>query len=230
MLIGVEDPSLPLLALGALAGVGGGLVAVWLARIVPASMEIEERPRPWWWWGIACVVGGFYGWAATEAVTPGTVIPAFMVFGGATLALTLIDLDHQLLPNRVLFPALGGAGFLLGIGALWDGSSAALLRGVLGGVAYFLGLLAFALIARGGFGMGDVKLALLLGLFLGYIGWGEVALGAVLAVMLGGIASVLLLVSRSKGRGAKFAYGPYLVAGAWVSIIWGERILEWYLR
>jgi leader peptidase (prepilin peptidase)/N-methyltransferase len=193
-------------------------------------MGIEDRPRPPWWWGIAAGVGGLYGWLVADALTSRAVIPAFIVFGSATLALTLIDLDHQLIPNRVLFPAIGIAGVLLTIGAIADGALAALLRGVAGGGAYFVGLLAFALVARGGFGMGDVKLALLLGLFIGYIGWGELALGAVLAVLLGGIASALLLASRIKGRDARFAYGPYLVAGAWVSIIWGERILEWYLR
>jgi leader peptidase (prepilin peptidase)/N-methyltransferase len=192
-------------------------------------MEVAARPRPSWWWGIAVVVGGVFGWLAAEAVTARAVLPAFLAFGAVTLAVTLIDLDHQLIPNRVLFPGLGVAGTLLAIGALWDGAASDLLRSVAGGVAYFVGLLVFALIARGGFGMGDVKLALLLGLFLGYIGWGELALGAVLAVLLGGIASVALLVSRTKGRTAKFAYGPYLVLGAWVSIFWGEQILDWYL-
>jgi prepilin signal peptidase PulO-like enzyme (type II secretory pathway) len=230
VLIAAAAASVPLLAISTLGGLGGGLVAVWLAQNVPPRMEIEDHPRPHWWWGIATGVGGLYGWLVADALTSRAVIPAFIVFGSATLALTLIDLDHQLIPNRVLFPAIGIAGVLLTIGAIADGASAALLRGVAGGGAYFVGLLAFALVARGGFGMGDVKLALLLGLFIGYIGWGELALGAVLAVLLGGIASALLLVSRTKGRDARFAYGPYLVAGAWVSIIWGERILEWYLR
>jgi leader peptidase (prepilin peptidase)/N-methyltransferase len=224
------EASAALLTLGTLAGLGGGWLAVWLARIVPQRMEVEERSRPVWWWGIAIVIGGLYGWMVADAAPARAVIPAFVAFGAATLALTLIDLDHQLIPNRVLFPSIGIAGGVLAIGAVTDGASSALLRGVAGGIAYFLGLLAFALIARGGFGMGDVKLALLLGLFLGYVGWGELALGAVLAVLLGGIASVLLLVSRTKGRDSKFAYGPYLVIGAWIAIIWGEQILEWYLR
>ena len=96
-------------------------------------------------------------------------------------------------------------------------------------MAYFAFLLIVGLVARGGFGMGDVKLALLLGLFLGYLGWGELALGAVLAILLGGVASILILVFTSKGRDAKFAYGPYLVAGAWIAVLWGERVIDWYL-
>lgn len=218
-----------LIGLSTFAGLAAALTAVWLARTVPERMEVTARPRPSWWWGSAIVVGGLFGWLAAEAVTAQAVLPAFLAFGAVTLAVTLIDLDHQLIPNRVLFPGLGVSGALLVAGALWDGATSDLLRGVAGGAAYFCGLLVFALIARGGFGMGDVKLALLLGIFLGYIGWGELALGAVLAVLFGGVASAILLVSRTKGRTAKFAYGPYLVLGAWVTIFWGEQILDWYL-
>ena len=49
-------------------------------------------------------------------------------------------------------------------------------------------------------------------------------------VDLGGIASALLLVTRVMKRDSKFAYGPYLIVGAWVAILWGEQILDWYLR
>ena len=54
-------------------------------------------------------------------------------------------------------------------------------------------------------------------------------LGAVIAILLGGVASVALLLFTHRGRHAKFAYGPYLVAGAWIALLWGERILDWYL-
>jgi len=77
--------------------------------------------------------------------------------------------------------------------------------------------------------MGDVKLALLLGLFVGYRGWGEVVLAFVVAILLGGLASVGVLLFTRKGRDSKFAYGPYLVAGAWIAILWGTGILDWYL-
>lgn len=225
----IASTSVLTILFGVVAGVGGGLVAVWLAHTIPPRMDLKQRPRSTWWWGVAVVVGGAYGWMAAEAALPGAVLPAFVVFGAATLALTLIDLDHQLIPNRVLFPSLGVAGALLAIGAILDGSAGALGRGLGAGAVYFVGLFVFALLARGGFGMGDVKLSLFLGLFIGYVGWGELALGAVLAVLLGGVASVVLLVTRKKGRHAKFAYGPYLVAGAWIAILWGPEILDWYL-
>lgn len=214
------------------SGVAGGLVAaavaIWLARNVPGEMDLDVRARPAWWWGAATVVGMLFGWQVA-AVVPGAVLPAFLLFGAATLGLALIDLDHQLIPNRVLFPALGISGVVLAAGAIVESDGAGFLRGLGGAVVYFAFLLVIGLVARGGFGMGDVKLALLLGLFLGFLGWGELALGAILAILLGGVASIGVLVFTSKGRDAKFAYGPYLVAGAWIAVLWGERIIDWYL-
>jgi leader peptidase (prepilin peptidase)/N-methyltransferase len=227
--VSTEAPVSLVLVSVAMATVGG-FVAVWLAQTIPARMDVEDRPRPTWWWVAAVLTGSAYGWLLTRIVDSWALLPAFLLFGAATLALALIDLDHQLIPNRVLFPALGAGATLLAIGALIDSDLYALLRGVLGAVIYFLILLIVGLAARGGFGMGDVKLALLLGLFLGYLGWDILVLGSVLAVLLGGIAAVLLLSLTRKKRDTKFAYGPYLVVGAWIALIWGEGILDWYLR
>jgi len=158
------------------------------------------------------------------------VIPAYWVFVTVTLALALIDIDHKLIPNRVLFPGSGVAAAALLAGAIADGTPGWWLRGVAGAAGYFVGLLLLALVApRGGLGMGDVKLALLLGLFLGYQAWEHVLLGAFIAILLGGLVSAVLLLMRRKGRQDTIPFGPYLVAGAYVTIAFGEQILDWYL-
>jgi len=208
-------------------GIAAGIGAVYLARWVPPRMELEIRSRPLWWWTAAVVAGGAFGWVAAPA--DAELVPAIAVFGAVTLALALIDLDYQLIPNRVLFPGLGVSGVMLFGGALLAGRGDGLLRGVLGAVIYFLLLLIVGLVARGGFGMGDVKLALLLGLFLGFASWDSLGVGAVLAIVLGGVASLLLLVAR-RSRKSKFAYGPFLVLGAWIAMAWGTQIADWYLR
>lgn len=213
----------------AVIGVGGGLLAVALARLIPMRMGVDDRPRGNQWWAAAVVVGGALGWLVAPTAGAWSLLPAFLVFGCVTLALALIDLDHQLIPNRVLFPGLGIAVALLGIGTIIDGTGEDLVRGGLGAVLYFLFLLVVGLLARGGFGMGDVKLALLLGLFLGYVGWDALAVGFVTAILLGGVASILVLILTRKGKGSKFAYGPYLVAGAWIGLLWGREIADWYL-
>ena len=213
----------------AVIGIGGGLVAVALARLIPLRMGVDNRPRSNLWWAAAVVVGGGFGWLVAPTAEFWSLLPAFLVFGSVTLALGLIDLDHQLIPNRVLLPGMGIAAVWLAIGAISRGFGNDLLRGGLGALFYFLFLLVVGLLARGGFGMGDVKLALLLGLFLGYVGWDALAVGFVTAILLGGVASILVLILTRKGRGSKFAYGPYLVVGAWIGLFWGREIADWYL-
>ena len=218
------------LRLGSVAGgVVAGLIAVRLAQWVSDRMDLPTRHRPAWWWAAAVLLAAGFGWFVTLVVAP-ALVPAFLLFAAATLGLALIDIDHQLLPNRLLFPALGAGMGLILLGVLVDGFEGdVLLRAVLGGLVYFIILFLVELLARGGFGMGDVKLGLLLGLFLAYLGWDRLAVGFSLAILTGGVVAVLLLVFTKKGRDSKFAYGPYLVAGAWVAILWGEEIANWYL-
>jgi len=216
--------------IGLVVGLGAGSGAVGLAPLVAVRMGLVRRQRPRWWGAAAVGLGGLMGVLLVVELGDVWVLPAYWLFLGATLLIGLIDLDHRVIPNRVLFPAIAaGAGLLL-IGAVIDGAAGAWLRALGGAAAYFMGLLLIALLARGGFGMGDVKLAILLGMFLGYLGWDRVLLGAVLAIFLGGLSSVGLLVSRRKGRADKFAYGPYLVVGAYIAVLYGAEVIDWYLR
>lgn len=218
------------LHLGGLAGgVGIGFVAVALARQVPPHMDRESKPRSSLWWAVAVAVAVVFGWEAATVAGGWALLPAYLAFGATTLAVVLTDIDHQLIPNRILFPGLGIAAALLVIGAMLDGTTGNVLRALLASALYFAFLLVIGLAARGGFGMGDVKLALLLGLFLGFEGWNALAVGFTLAILLGGVASVVVLAFTRKGRRGKFAYGPYLVAGAWIGLFWGSRIANWYL-
>lgn len=215
---------------GFLVGLAGGTIAVTIARTVPAAMDLKERPRPGWWWVTAAGAGGLLGLLGAQRLPIDWTLPAYFVFLVATLSLALTDLDHRLIPNRILFPSLGASVVLLLGGALLEHNGSSWLRAVTAGIAYFIGLLIIGLVARGGFGMGDVKLAALLGAFLGYLGWGELVVGLVLAILLGGVVSVLMLATRVKGRSDRFAYGPYLVLGAYLGILYGADLVDWYLR
>lgn len=221
--------SVGLRVVGVVGGVAIGLIAVALAQMIPPRMERAARERSPVFWLSAVVAAGVFGWQSATAAAGWSLLPAYLAFGATTLAVTLTDIDHQLIPNRILFPGLGIAGALLVIGAAFDDGLDDLPRAIGAAVAYFLFLLVVALLARGGFGMGDVKLALLLGLFLGYVGWDALGVGLTLAVLLGGVASVVLLVFTDRSRRAKFAYGPFLVAGAWIGLFWGPQIADWYL-
>lgn len=216
---------------GLVGGIAVGIVAVWLARQAPPRMDppLVAKLHATVWWVAAVAVATVFGWFAAAAAGDWALLPGYLTFGATTLAVSLTDLDHQLIPNRILFPGIIIGAVLLGGGALIAGTGGSLVRAGIGAVAYFVFLLIVAVVARGGFGMGDVKLAFLLGLFLGYAGWDALLVGFILAILLGGVASVLVLLVTKKGRKAKFAYGPYLVIGAWIGLFWGSRIADWYL-
>jgi leader peptidase (prepilin peptidase)/N-methyltransferase len=156
-------------------------------------------------------------------------LPAYLWFVAVTMALILTDLDHKRIPNRILYPGTIAASVLLVGGAALDGQIGSLGRSFLGGLFFFGGLFLLALIARGGFGFGDVKLAFLLGLFMAFRGWEHLIVGVFLAFFLGGLAAILLLVTRKKGRKDAVPFGPSLIVGAWIGIAYGLEIAEWYL-
>jgi len=159
-------------------------------------------------------------------------LPAFLVLAAACLAGSVIDIEHMLLPNRVVFPALAMAAPLLLLAAIVDGDWDKLLKAVLGALLASGGLLLIAMLwPRGGaMGGGDIKLALLLGLCLGWLGLGHVALGLFLGFLLGSIVGVALVASKNKGMQSHFAFGPFLAAGTLLAVWWGTPILDWYTR
>jgi leader peptidase (prepilin peptidase)/N-methyltransferase len=161
------------------------------------------------------------------AVDVDWVLPAYLWFVAVTVTLTLTDIDTKLIPNRILFPGtVIGLVLLLGGAIVEDGP---LVRPLAGGVIYFLLLLVLALIARGGFGFGDVKLAFLLGLFTAYQSWETLIVAAFAAFLLGGLVSAILVVFRIRSRKDSIPFGPYLVAGAYLAIVWAGTISTWYL-
>lgn len=157
------------------------------------------------------------------------VLPAFLWFLAVTLALSLIDYDTKRIPNRILFPGVVVGAVLLGGGAALDGALAAYGRSWLAAIAYFGGFLILALIYPPGFGMGDVKLAFMLGMFSGFVAWASLAASVFLAIMVGGVLSIGALVTRRAGRKDYIPFGPSLVIGAWIGIAYGEQLVVAYL-
>jgi leader peptidase (prepilin peptidase)/N-methyltransferase len=157
------------------------------------------------------------------------VVPAYWWFVGVTVALVLTDLDYKRIPNRILYPGTIVATILLASGAALDGTWSAFWRALAGGASYFVVLLAIALIARGGFGFGDVKLAFLLGEFTAFRSWDSLFVGVFAAFVVGGLVSVVLLALRSAGRKDAIPFGPAMVAGAYIGITAGVAVVDWYL-
>ncbi|NVC24197.1 prepilin peptidase [Kocuria salina] len=155
--------------------------------------------------------------------------PAYFFFVSVAVVLTVIDLRHHLLPNAVVLPALVFGFVLLALAATGENAWGALLRAVLGALALFVLYLVLALISPAGLGMGDVKLAAVLGLFLGFQGWGALFVGSVLASVFGALVGLAVLTSRRGGLRSEVPFGPSMLAGALVAVVWGEILAREYL-
>jgi len=161
----------------------------------------------------AAVAGGVLA-AVGLAGQPWPVVVAGAGLAGLGVLLTLIDLRTHRLPDKLVGPGAVWLVVTLTLAALVEGDVAALGRVLLAGIVSALGYLVLGLVRAGGIGLGDVKLAGVLGLWLGWFGWSAVLAGPVLAFLLGGLfACVLLLVGRA-GRKSAFAFGPWMILGA----------------
>lgn len=156
-------------------------------------------------------------------------LPAYLYLAAVGLALAMIDVDTLRLPDALTLPSYGVAAVLLGGAALVGGDGDAALRALLGAVA--LGAFYFALLFAypAGMGFGDVKLAPVLGAYLGWIGWGVLAVGAFLGFLYGGVVGIAAMLLGRAGRKSKLPFGPFMLAGALTAILFGEQIVDAYV-
>ena len=147
-------------------------------------------------------------------------------FLGIVLACALIDVRHRIIPNRIVYWSLALFGVAIAVFSL-VGSGVSLLTGVLGLMAFGGGLLLVAIVAPHGMGMGDVKLAALIGLVLGSLGWRYVGVSVVVAVMAGGVGAIVTLLAGGSRKDA-IPFGPYLAGGGILSALFAPHIAAWY--
>lgn len=195
------------------------------------------------WWGLA-VYDGLLGATLPEylalptvdgTVQPadvwglGFVIVAYLYLAAVSIVLTLIDLDTHRLPNAIVLPSYAVAGVLLALASLLAGDWMPLMQGAVGMATLYVFYFVLRLVRPDGMGGGDVKLAGVLGLYLGFIGWGALAVGAFAAFVFGGLYGVALIVLRRAGRKSAIPFGPWMILGAWVGLVAGESIARWYV-
>jgi len=173
-----------------------------------------------------------------ELATAGLVVLAAIrypnpwqaVLVGGLLALmpgiALIDLRHRIIPNRLMYPSLILFPVIIVLARL-IGEAADPVRAGLG-LLLFGGILFVVAAVSGGMGLGDVKLAALIGLVLGSLGLRFVGVAAGAAIALGGVGGLIALL-MGRGRKSKIPFGPYLAAGAVIAGLWGEEIAAWYI-
>jgi len=159
---------------------------------------------------------------AVSSVSPSVaVLPAYLVFAATMVTLTVTDLQTKLIPNRILGPATAIAFSLLIVGAIASGESAALRRAAIAAVCYFAALFVLALVSPGSLGFGDVKMALMIGAFTGYVSL-DTAVSAGFGAFIGaGIYAAALIVTRRASRKDTIPFGPFMTIAALVSVVAG---------
>ncbi len=179
-----------------------------------------------------CLSGISWQYPAVELVTGlifvlvvaslGMTIAALqaVVFISLLVPAAIIDYKYSIIPDKI-----NVAGVILGLPFLFQSKEIA-YSGIIG---FFVGgifLFTIAVVSRGGMGGGDIKLASVMGLFLG---WKYLLLALMLAFSAGAVAGGFLLLTGSKKKGDPIPFGPYLAAGAAVSVLYGQQIISWYL-
>lgn len=155
-------------------------------------------------------------------------LPAFLVLAAALVAVSAIDLEHFIVPNRIVYPALFMIVPLFVIAAAVDDAWSSLARAAIGGAIAWSALLVIHLISPRGMGFGDVRLAGLIGVPLGWLGLGHVPVGLFLGFASASVVGIALILCGRKGRKDKVPFGPFLASGAIGAILFGRVILKWY--
>lgn len=179
---------------------------------------------------VELLTGALFGLAA--ATLPRyTDLIAYLPFVSVLVVLSFIDLDHKLLPDRIVFPSSAALIVLFGISAITGPGIGTWGRALAAGAAALGALLVVHLISPAGMAFGDVKFSFMLGMALGYLdrGWPRVLAGFLGAFILGSVVGVSLMVAGKAGRKTQIPFGPFLALGALIAIFWGDSIIRWWL-
>lgn len=199
-------------------------VATAEASVKVPYAELAERPRLAIKLGVCgALVGLVLGWVLADE----RIVIAWVFLGGVGTVLGYIDAQTRLLPTRIIAPSYGVLVALILLTAALDGDAHDLIRAGYGWLAFggFYFLMWF--IYPSGLGYGDVRLAGLLGMALGYLGWGPVLVGMYAGFLLGGVGGGLLALVKVVDR-RRYPFGPFMLVGSLVGLAWGASFADWY--
>lgn len=168
--------------------------------------------------------------SATDAWAAALVLVAHLALAGFGVALAAIDLDTHRLPDALVVPLIATALILFTAAWIVGGDGQAMVRALVGMLAMSGAYAALWFAKPGAMGAGDVKLAVALGLFLGWGGWGALVVGFIAAFAIGSAAGAILIMRGRIDRRGGIPFGPSMIAGAWVGIVFGAPLAGAYLR
>ncbi len=172
-------------------------------------------------------VTGLLSWVTAWALGFGWPLVGALLLTWALVALTVIDLDRQLLPDQITLPFLW-LGLLLNAFAVYTDPVSAVLGAAAGYLALWTVYQVFRrLTGKEGMGYGDFKL---LALFGAWLGWQLLPQVILVSALAGSVVGVGLILLRRHGRDVPIPFGPYLAVAGWIALLWGDRINDAYLQ
>lgn len=160
---------------------------------------------------------------------PSLALPAYLYLAAISVALALIDLDVKRLPDAIVLPSYVVALVLLVVPAALDGAWQSLLRAVITGAALYAFYFLLAFIYPPGMGFGDVKLAGVLGIYLGWVAWPLAVVATFAAFLIGAVVGVAVMIRARTGRKTKVPFGPFMIVGTYLALWWGQDVVDWYV-
>lgn len=208
-------PSCGRLPTAAAIPVVGALVRCRPCRWCQARRPLALRPVL-----LALVSGAVLG-AMAARLGPDPVLPAFLVLGAALVAVSAVDLERLIIPNRIVYPAGAALAVLLVAGSAADGRWTALGWAAVGGGAAFGAFFAVHLAVPRGMGFGDVRLAALVGMATGWLSPGRVFVAFLLAFFIGAVVGLVVMAASGQGRRTRVPFGPFMATGCVLAVLVG---------
>jgi leader peptidase (prepilin peptidase)/N-methyltransferase len=169
--------------------------------------------------GLSCVVAWHFGFTPAAG--------AALVLTWALLALAVIDIDHQLLPDAITLPFLW-IGLLVNTFGMFTTLQSAVIGAAAGYASLWLVYHGFRLLTgKEGMGFGDFKLFALFGAWLG---WQSLPVVILLASLVGAVLGLISISVFGRDRQLPIPFGPYLAAAGWAALLWSDKIIDAYLR
>jgi len=170
--------------------------------------------------GISVVIVAFYFGVSLQALFA-------LLLTWALIALSMIDFDHQLLPDDITLPLLW-LGIVINIFGVFTDLESSVLGAIFGYGSLWSVYMTFKLITgKEGMGHGDFKLLAVLG---AWFGWQSLPVIIILSSIVGAIVGILLMIFNSHDRNTAIPFGPYLAMAGWISMLWGPYIMSAYLN
>ena len=159
-----------------------------------------------------------------------SALAAYLYLASAGVALAMIDIDVNRLPDKIVLPSYAVVAALLTVAAIGEQDWWPLARAVIGAAALFAFYFAIAFAYPAGMGFGDVKLAGVLGALMGYLSWSALIVATFGAFLLGAIVGVALIATSRGGRKTAIPFGPFMIAAALITLFAGGWLADGYLR